>query len=93
MNTGTRNGLLIVLTLSLLTIAIIEVTGISRTALFYKYGIGTEERLGMEKESLRMGDVKRLSRTTAEFPETNHSFGEITDGTQVQHIYKVKKYR
>ena len=90
MNQGTKNGLLILLTLSLLTIAIIEITGISRTALFYKYGIGTEERLGTEKETVRAGDARKLPRTTIEFAETHHSFGEITDGTQVSHIYKVK---
>ncbi len=90
MNTATRNGLLIVLTLSLLTIAIIEVTGISRTALFYKYGIGTEERLGMESGNVRAGDARKLPRTTIEFAETHHSFGDITDGMQVSYIYKVK---
>ncbi len=90
MNTGTKNGLLIVLTLSLLTIAVIEVTGISRTALFYKYGIGTEERLGTENEAVRMSDAQKIKRTTVVFDNTHHSFGEITDGMQVQHIYKVK---
>ena len=90
MNQGTKNGLLILLTLSLLTIAIIEITGISRTALFYKYGIGTEERLGTESGTVRASDARKLARTTIEFEETHHSFGEIIDGTQVQYIYKVK---
>jgi hypothetical protein len=44
----------------------------------------------MEQETVRMSDVKKLSRTTIAFEETHHSFGDIIDGTQVQHIYKVK---
>ncbi len=94
---SSRLVLLTVLTLSVFAIAIIEITGISRTALYNKYGYGRDERgngydggITPEEASLRMQDADKMPKTQVTFYETNYSFGEITDGEQVQHDFRFR---
>ncbi len=91
MNKQLKTVLLTVLTLSALTIAIVELSGVSRRALINKYGIGkgTEERPSeMQQQLDREAKVARMPKTTILFTESKHNFGKITEGEKVRHDYE-----
>jgi len=52
--------------------------------------------IGMSLASCKSGakkngtDKKEVKLTTVEFLETNHDFGQITQGEKVSHVFKVK---
>ncbi len=70
---------------SLLTIALIEISGVSRTALFNKYDIGS----GGESGDTRKGGME-LPPTKILFEETHFSFGKVRNGDKVEHTYRFK---
>ncbi len=90
--------LLTILTLSLFTIALVELSGVSSTALFNKYQIGkggTSHDHGApampEPEAdKRHKQALAMPKTTIEFPETRHDFGTIKEGEVVKHAYRFK---
>ncbi|MCD6062561.1 MAG: hypothetical protein K0R82_472 [Flavipsychrobacter sp.] len=95
MNTQLKTILLTVLTLSIFVIALVELSGVSSTALFNKYGIGNggtgQMSEGTPDEQLQKdAQRKAMPKTTISFDDTKHSFGTITDGEVVKHAYKFK---
>lgn len=91
MNAQVKTILLTVLTLSLFVIALVELSGISQTALFNKYGIGSSPTgLTTDQEQQRDMKAATMPKTTMEFYETMHDFGAIKEGEKVRHSYKFK---
>lgn len=92
MNSQLKTILLTILTLSALTIAIVELTGISRTALINKFSSeqGRAEALGREdlKSFNEFQDsVSAMPKTKISFDSTRFDFGTIKEGATVKHIY------
>jgi len=91
MNAQLKTVLLTVLTLSALTIAIIELTGISRTALWNKFGVAQEVNLEglkqLEAHNHFQDSVAGLPKTKISFAETHFDFGKIKEGDKVRHTY------
>ena len=91
MNAQIKTVLLTVLTLSVFVIALVELSGISSTALFNKYGIGSSPTgQTVKQEASRDQQVAEMPKTTIEFNETRHDFGTIKEGEKVRHAYKFK---
>lgn len=85
--------LLTVLTLSCFVIALVELSGVSSTALFNKYHIGNDpnkDGLTPEQEAVRDQQAAAMPKTTIQFFETKHSFGKIKEGDVVKYAYKFK---
>jgi hypothetical protein len=94
MNAQIKTVLLTVLTLSVFVLALVELSGVSSTALFNKYGIGNDNGHGtkvppMEIES-KTAKMKEMPKTTIQFDTTKHDFGTIKEGTVVKHSYHFK---
>lgn len=94
MNGQLKTILLTILTLSAFAIAVVELSGVSKTALYNKYGIGKDGKdkagLSPNEAEARARDAADMSKTEITFAETRHSFGEITEGDVVQHAFKFK---
>lgn len=93
MNQQLKTILLTVLTLSVFAIALVELSGVSSTALFNKYNIGEGGGHVHEDESevkKREDKAKAMPKTVISFEDTKHDFGTITDGEVVKHAYKFK---
>jgi hypothetical protein len=91
MNKTVKTILLTVLTLSMLTIALIELSGVSRKALFnkYKIGAGTPEHPSALQQQLdREASVAKMAKTSIRFTESKHNFGTISEGEKVRHDYE-----
>jgi hypothetical protein len=84
MNAQVKTILLTILTLSLFTIAIIELTGVSSRALFNKYGIGNPppHATDLEERNAREALVKKM-------PKTN-IYLLVKEGEKVKHASKFK---
>lgn len=81
MNQQLKSVLLTVLTLSLFVIALVELSGVSKTALINRFSDEQEHRILESK-------VAKMPKTTILFEETMHNFGTIPEGTKVKHTYK-----
>lgn len=95
MNAQLKTVLLTVLTLSVFTIALVELSGVSSTALFNKYGIGGNDNKKTSDSELseiqRKEKIMRaMPKTTIAFDSLHHNFGTITEGEVVKHIYHFK---
>lgn len=95
MNTQFKTILLTILTLSVLTIALVELGGVSSTALFNKYGIGNgghqlQEEQEMKEEKKRERKANSMPKTEITFDNTKHNFGTIKEGEIVKHSYHFK---
>jgi Protein of unknown function (DUF1573) len=104
MNKSYKVVLLTVLTLSMLTIAIILLTGISKYSLSWN----RENRRGEatlydrnndrtyhgeiypDEEKTRCDRVREMPRTTMHFYETSHNYGTIPRGNVVKHTFRFK---
>jgi hypothetical protein len=93
MNATLKTILLTVLTLSCFTIAMLEISGVSKTAIINKWkgqeiqpaaGSSISDQIDRDKK------VKEMPKTTFEFEETKHDFGAMTDGDTAVHIFKFK---
>lgn len=95
MNTQLKTILLTVLTLSLFTIALVELSGVSSKALFNKYHIGsggadkTAEMPPNEAEQ-RHKQAMAMPKTILEFTDTKYVFGKIKEGDIVKHAFHFK---
>lgn len=90
MNPQLKTVLLTVLTLSVFTIALVELSGVSKTALFNKYGIGGDGHSHAEpldEVQRRQNEMRAMPKTTVEFTEKKHSFGTIKEGEVVKHSF------
>lgn len=92
MNPQVKTVLLTILTLSLLTIALIELSGVSSKALFNKYGIGSASPYGTELQERNARDekVKKMPKTAIFFEQDKFDFGKIKEGAKVKHAFKFK---
>jgi Protein of unknown function (DUF1573) len=90
MNPTIKTILATVVTLSLFTIAMIEISGISRTAIYNKFQkpeYPTSEENSISKQVMLDSTVAAMPPTTFEFEETKFDFGTIKDGDIVKHTY------
>ncbi len=91
MNQQLKTVLLTILTLSCFVIALVELSGISQTALFNKYHLGSSDNgLDAQQVASRMHTVDTLPKTTIQIYETKYNFGKIKEGDVVKHAYKFK---
>ena len=91
MNAQLKTVLLTVLTLSLFVIALVELSGVSSTALFNKYGIGSSPSgMTVKQEQSREAQVMVMDKTTMEFYEPKHNFGNIKEGDKPKHAFRFK---
>jgi hypothetical protein len=92
MNPQIKTILLTILTLSLFTIAIIELTGVSSRALFNKFGIGTPppHATDLAEHNEREALVKKLPKTNIYLLEQKYDFGKVKEGEKVKHVFKFK---
>jgi len=94
MNSQLKSILLTVATLSLFVIALIELSGVSSTALFNKYGIGkggkNEHLAAIKEEAERKEKAKGMAKTTMDFADPTFNFGKIKEGEVVSHSFHFK---
>ncbi len=96
MNTQLKTILLTVLTLSVFSIALIELSGVSSTALFNKYHIGQGGSadkgagMGLSEGAQRAQQAAAMPKTELQFTDTKFSFGKIKEGDVVKHAYHFK---
>lgn len=85
MNQQLKTILLTVLTLSVFVIALVELSGVSSTALFNKYHIGKNDKI-IDKGM----DLTNVPKTTIEFDSIKFDFGKINEGEKVRHPFRFK---
>ena len=91
MNTTLKTVLLTVLTLSVFAIALVELSGVSRTALFNRFeGAEVHESCSPKQQAERDAEVNKMTKTTIEVLETKFDFGKIKEGQKVRHTWQVK---
>lgn len=93
MNQQLKTVLLTVLTLSCFVIALVELSGVSKSAIFNKYGIGSDEhKHDVTEDELAKKKQKALDmpKTTMTFDTTRHDFGTIEEGDIVKYSYHFK---
>lgn len=93
MSSQFKTALLTILTLSVFSIALVELSGVSSTALFNKYKIGSG---GHDHAAERAAEAKLVQRT-AGMPKTEitfikmrHDFGTITEGDVVKYDFRFR---
>jgi hypothetical protein len=97
--------LLTVLTLSVFTLVIIELTGVSRNSLFRarsdargdenatlysKDGTVYRGEIFAEDTKTRCERIAKMTKTTMQFYETKFSFGQVPEGKVVKHSFHFK---
>ncbi len=92
MNGQLKTILLTVLTLSAFTLVLVELSGVSSTALFNKYHIGSPSAdrgadLTLTEAEQRVTQASAMPKTEIQFADTKHSFGRIKEGDVVKHAY------
>lgn len=94
MNPNFKAVLLTILTLSVFTLVIIELTGISSNsinALWQKHEAAKPGGKGINTViDTRSQQVNAMPRTTMKFYETKYNFGKISADSVVKHVYKFK---
>jgi len=92
MNAQLKTVLLTVLALSLFVIALVELSGVSETALFNKYNIGSGPGNGLtyQQSINREEQIANMPKTTIQFYETKYNFGTLKEGDIVKHAFKFK---
>ncbi|RYZ44473.1 MAG: DUF1573 domain-containing protein, partial [Sphingobacteriales bacterium] len=92
MNTQVKTILLTALTLSLFTIAIVELTGVSSRALFNKYGIGNPppHATDLNERNQRADMVSKMPKTNIYLIDQKFDFGKVKEGEKVRHAFKFK---
>lgn len=92
MNAQLKAILLTVLTLSLFIIALVELSGVSRTALFHKLGMEENHSHAMpvQEEDSRVKKAAAMPKTEISFEESHFDFGTIREGEVVSHSFKFR---
>lgn len=95
MNAQLKTILLTVLTISVFAIALVELSGVSSTALFNKYHIGSGSAehgmsMSINEADQRVKQVQSMPKTELVFTDTKFSFGKIKEGDVVKHAYHFK---
>lgn len=89
MNQQLKTVLLTILTLSVFVIALVELSGVSKTALINRFE-GSAEKNEQALIKNREQQAKNMPKTTLEFAETMHHFGTIEEGKIVKYAYHFK---
>lgn len=84
MNNQLKTVLLTVLTLSVFVIAIVELTGVSKTAIINRWA-GDDGHVTNETV-----DISKMPKTMMTFEKMKHNFGTVTEGEKVRHAFKFK---
>lgn len=93
MNQQLKTVLLTVLTLSCFVIALVELSGVSKSAIFNKYGIGSDEHahdVPADVVDKKKQQARDMPKTTLAFDTTKHDFGTIEEGEVVKYSYHFK---
>lgn len=96
MNPQVKTILLTILTLSCFAIALVELSGVSSSALFNKYGIGKgghDHKISeaeMKEEAERTKQAAAMPKTKMAFIDTLHNFGTIREGTIAKHAFRFR---
>ncbi|OJW84620.1 MAG: hypothetical protein BGO69_07815 [Bacteroidetes bacterium 46-16] len=91
MNSQLKTILLTVLTLSCFVIALVELSGVSQTALFNKYHIGDSNNgLTTAEANNRQQEIAAMPKTTVQYIDSFYNFGEIKEGDVVKHSFRFK---
>ncbi|RYE24790.1 MAG: DUF1573 domain-containing protein [Sphingobacteriales bacterium] len=93
MNQQLKTVLLTVLTLSFFVIALVELSGVSKTALVNKFHIDEHNSSSvspMAEVSQKEAQAKNMAKTQITFADTKHSFGTVTEGDKVKYAYHFK---
>ena len=93
MSSQFKTALFTILTLSLFAIALVELSGVSSTALFNKYNIGSDpagKAAKRAQEQARIESTANMPKTEITFLETRHDFGVINDGDVVKHDFRFR---
>jgi hypothetical protein len=102
MNKNVIYVLLTILTLSTFVVAIVELLGISRNAIFRQYGRSGEGffyskdgevyrgEIYPEQTRTRWEIVKAMPKTYIQFYETKYNFGTISEGKVISHVFRFK---
>jgi hypothetical protein len=96
MNNSLKTVLLTILTISVFVIAMVEISGVSSTALFNKYGVGNQGKGDVSKElnPIEQANVDAkmaaMPKTTIEFETTKLTLGNIKEGDKVRKSFKFK---
>lgn len=90
MNNQLKTILLTISTLSLFAIALVELSGVSKTAFINKYGSGTDTKPGNPAAPDRDKRMKDMPMTTIQFADSFYNFGTIKEGDIVKHEYKFR---
>jgi hypothetical protein len=90
MNAQVKTILLTVLTLSVFTIAIVELTGVSSHSLYNKFGIGTPPSHGtdLEERNQRTTEINKMPKTEIAFEQDHFDFGKVKLNTKVRHAFR-----
>jgi hypothetical protein len=93
MNAQLKTILLTIASLSLFVIALVELSGVSSTALFNKYGIGSggsQQTMPKAEADQRVQQAAAMPKTIIVFDDTKYSFGKIKEGEVVKHAYRFR---
>ncbi|MNS41927.1 hypothetical protein D3C72_742950 [compost metagenome] len=93
MNANLKTALLTILTLSAFTIALIELSGVSRTALFNKLNLRENSANAAAVTTVPESSkaiIKDRPKTSVKFDKDTFDFGVIKDGDLVEHTYKFR---
>jgi hypothetical protein len=93
MNQQLKTVLLTVLTLSCFMIALVELSGVSSTAILNKYpSVYNKFQPGSASPETpaRNKAVAEMPKTTIQFYETKYSFGQVNEGDIVKHVFRFK---
>ena len=82
-----KTALLTIASLSLFTICLIELSGVSKTALINKFK-ETEQLDSMQDPIIEQ--VNQMPKTRLTFEETNYNFSDTTEGAILKHYFKFK---
>lgn len=88
-----KTALLTILTLSVFSIALVELSGVSSTALFNKYQIGSgghDHAADRAAEARLVARTADMPKTEITFTETRHDFGVITEGDIVKYDFRFR---
>lgn len=88
MNKQLKTILLTLITLSLLVIAYIEISGISTTAFLNKSKVKDHNHNSLDMEPTFLPDKSNLPPTSIEFKSLSHDFGKVKEGEKVNHVYE-----
>ena len=90
MNANLKTALLTILALSVFTIALIELSGVSRTALFNKLNLRENSASAATVTTLpepAKAIVKDRPKTSVRFDKDTFDFGVIKDGDEIIEAY------